>query len=59
MPSVMPMPIGRGKPPLLIPMPAPPGPLPDSGGVNDQCAWLLDVFDLMEAEDARLMKARR
>lgn len=52
------MPIGAGKPPLLIPLPAPPGPLPESGGVMDQCAWLHDVLDLMEGEDATLMKRR-
>lgn len=54
----MPMPVGAGMPPILIPLPPPPGPLPESGGVLDQCAWLCDVLDLMEAEDARLPKRR-
>ncbi|WP_178133769.1 hypothetical protein [Vineibacter terrae] len=43
-------------PPLLLPLPAPPGPLPEAGGLLDQGAWLMAIFDLMQAEDARLAK---
>jgi hypothetical protein len=35
------------------------GPLPDAGGMNDQCAWLMDAFSEMAAVEARLDKEPR
>ncbi|HJQ55907.1 MAG TPA: hypothetical protein VJ890_03320 [Vineibacter sp.] len=43
---------------MMLPLPAPPGPLPERGGLLDQGAWLTDVFDLMQAEDLRLLRKR-
>jgi hypothetical protein len=30
--------------------------LPDAGGINDQAAWTLDAFSIMNAADAELTK---
>ena len=35
------------------------GPLPDTGGVNDQSAWLLDAFDILGAADAEMRREER
>ena len=32
--------------------------LPQSGGVNDQPAWLIEAFGLLAAEDARLRERK-
>lgn len=32
------------------------GYLPDSGGINDQCAWLLDAFNAMSVFEDEMMK---
>ena len=33
--------------------------LPGAGGVNDQPAWLLEAFNILSAEDARIDKMER
>ena len=58
LPGVLPLPVAPGIPPLMVPLPSAPGPLPDAGGLLDQGAWLMDVFDIMSGADAQLMKAR-
>lgn len=30
-----------------------PGPLPDAGGFNNQCAWLMDAIDMMAAYERK------
>lgn len=30
-----------------------PGCLPDAGGINDQCAWLMDAFAILTVEFER------
>lgn len=54
----MPLPVAPGMPPVMLPLPAPPGPLPEPGGLLDQGAWLMAVLDIMEAEDLRLLHSR-
>jgi hypothetical protein len=33
--------------------------LPQAGGINDQPAWLLEAFNILGAEEARLAERKR
>lgn len=55
---MLPLPVAPGMPPVMLPLPSPPGPLPESGGLLDQGTWLMDIFDVMSATDAQLAKHR-